>query len=88
MLPCCSFSIKYLFPPAVLSTVTLITERRNSQPYGINGGNKGMRGINNIIKNNTAIKLPPKISLQVKKNEIVKIETPGGGAWGKPIKKI
>ncbi len=69
------------------STVTLITERRNSQPYGINGGNKGKRGINNIIKNNTAIKLSPKISLQVKKNEIVKIETPGGGAWGKPIKK-
>lgn len=69
------------------STVTLITERRNSQPYGINGGNKGKRGTNNIIKNNTAIKLPPKISLQVKKNEIVKIETPGGGAWGKPIKK-
>lgn len=69
--------------------VNLITERRNHAPWGINGGEDGEKG-NNILKkyNNEIVRLPAKCSLTVKKNEIIRIETPGGGGWGNTITRV
>ncbi len=62
--------------------VTILTERRKNRPYGIKGGKEGSLGKNILHTNKTAVALPPKVSLDVKKGDILRIETPGGGGWG------
>jgi N-methylhydantoinase B len=63
--------------------VTIITERRLNAPYGINGGNPGTKGINFLITEKGKELLPPKKTFKVKPGNILRIETPGGGGWGK-----
>ncbi len=62
--------------------VSLITERRLNPPYGINGGEEGKLGRNILVTDGREIELPPKKTFSVKKGDIVRIETPGGGGWG------
>ena len=62
--------------------ITIITERREHSPYGINGGEKGKCGGNYLINENGKEKLPAKKSLELKPGNILRIETPGGGGWG------
>jgi N-methylhydantoinase B len=64
-------------------TVTLLTERRLNAPYGIKGGEGGKTGVNSIITDGNKKVLQPKTSLKLKKGDILKIETPGGGGWGR-----
>ncbi len=66
------------------ATVSMITERRKFSPYGIEGGEAGKKGKNSLIRNNKASKIAPKASFKVKKGDSIRIETPGGGGWGKP----
>jgi N-methylhydantoinase B len=61
--------------------LTLLSERRLISPWGLNEGGAGMKGRNSL--NGEA--LPGKCSITVKKGDRLLIETPGGGAWGKPI---
>ncbi len=63
-------------------SMSLITERRLSFPYGINGGQGGKPGRNILVVNSRRTELPPKTAFNVKKGETVRIETPGGGGWG------
>jgi len=65
------------------SEVSLITERRLNPPYGINGGKNGKAGKNILIVDGNESLLPPKKTFNVKKGDSVRIETPGGGGWGK-----
>ncbi|NOX43815.1 MAG: hydantoinase B/oxoprolinase family protein [Gammaproteobacteria bacterium] len=59
--------------------VSLITERRKHAPWGVNGGEAGLKGEN--VLNGKA--LPGKISLVLKKGDRLIIKTPGGGGWGR-----
>ncbi len=61
------------------ANVTLLTERRSTSPWGVDGGGEAQRGKNSL----NGKELPAKISVQVKQGDCLKIETPGGGAWGK-----
>lgn len=63
--------------------VNLITERRNHSPFGINGGEDGNMGKNILKRDGEEKQLPAKCSISVKEGDIVRIETPGGGGWGK-----
>ena len=63
--------------------VTFITERRTCAPYGVNGGESGKRGQNTLINKRLEKSLPSKADLNVAKGDIIRIETPGGGGWGK-----
>ena len=66
------------------TTVHILSERRSTAPPGMNGGGDGKPGRNIIVKTDgTEIELPSKGSFPVKKGEILRIETPGGGGWGK-----
>ncbi len=65
------------------ATVTLITERRRFAPYGVRGGKPGGKGKNFLIRNKKPEAIPPKATFEVKKGDIVRIETPGGGGWGR-----
>lgn len=64
-------------------TVTILSERRKTSPYGLFGGEPGKRGENLLIRGENKIFLPGKINLQVKKGDRIIIMTPGGGGWGK-----
>jgi len=71
--------LKYLKP----ATVSIISERRKYEPYGINGGGPGKTGANFIRKRDgTLIKLKHREVLKIEINESIIIETPGGGGYG------
>ncbi len=61
--------------------VTLLTERRDLSPWSVEGGGEAQPGKNSL----NGKTLPAKISVQVKQGDCLKIETPGGGAWGKRV---
>ena len=66
------------------SHVSLITERRERRPWGVQGGEDGGSGQNTLVSDGEEKKLPAKCSIAVKAGEAVRIETPGGGGWGTP----
>jgi N-methylhydantoinase B len=74
----------------VESNVSLLTERRVTAPWGLAGGGDGARGVNYLVRDGgSRRKLPGKINVRVEAGERIRVETPGGGAWGpaKPPKR-
>ncbi len=65
--------------------VTLLAERRKFRPYGLQGGEEGLSGRAWSIQSGGAekIELPGKFSRVLAAGDILGIETPGGGGWGK-----
>jgi N-methylhydantoinase B len=61
------------------ANVTLLTERRQHQPWGLNNASAGESGQNLL---NEKI-LTPKVCIDVKAGDCLTIKTPGGGGWGK-----
>ncbi len=59
------------------SRVSLLTERRNRPPWGLNGARKGRPGINEL----DAETLPAKASFVAKKGQKLRVTTPSGGSW-------
>ena len=58
---------------------TLLTERRRHGPAGGAGGSDGQPGANQ----RNGVGLASKTTLQLAAGDILRIETPGGGGWGK-----
>lgn len=66
--------------------VTLITQHRVVPPYGLKGGENGQVGQQKLIKNNGEETLLAGIcSLSVEAHDTLRIETPGGGGFGKNV---
>ncbi len=64
--------------------VTLLADRRTRGPYGLAGGAVGARGCTVITrKDGTEDELPGKTSTRLRAGESVRIESPGGGGWGR-----
>jgi N-methylhydantoinase B len=65
--------------------MTLLAERRRFQPWGLQGGEDGEHGAAWVTKAGTTehIELPGKCSRQISAGDVLRIETPGGGGWGK-----
>jgi len=63
--------------------VTLLSERRLQAPYGLAGGEPGRRGENTTVAGGEQRRMPGKFSLNLKKGERIRVETPGGGGFGK-----
>lgn len=66
------------------SVVTINSERRNSPPYGLAGGQPGNVGVNTLITNAGEQALGGKWTGRVRAGDRIRIQTPGGGGWGKP----
>jgi N-methylhydantoinase B len=65
-------------------TISLLTERRITAPYGLSGGAPGAPGRNTLITaDGTEHTLPGKTTLSIAASDALRIETPGGGGWGK-----
>lgn len=60
------------------TTVTLLTERRRTRPWGLAGAESGQTGHNQC----NGQTLPAKVSLQCAAGDRLTIATPGGGGWG------
>lgn len=67
--------------------ISIQSERRRIPPKGMKGGSEGKVGKNIKINENEEQELESKITLKLKKGEKIRIETPGGGGWGK-VRKI
>ena len=68
-------------------TVSLITERRLSRPWGLFGGESGAPGENWLLPDgdeSRAEPLPDKCTIRVRAGDVVRMLTPGGGGWGPP----
>lgn len=65
------------------SHLTLLTERRKFAPFGLAGGRPGKTGKNILIRNMKKINLPGKGNFELLENDILIIETPGGGGFGR-----
>ena len=61
------------------ASLTLLTERRRLEPWGLQGGDAASPGRNCL---NGQV-LPGKVAVDVQVGDRLLIETPGGGAWGK-----
>ncbi len=67
-------------------TVSLLTSRRNTQPFGIEGGGPGMAGKNLLFESHVGEQreLPSQCEVNVEVGDRLTLLTPGGGAFGKP----
>ncbi len=65
--------------------VTLLAERRRFRPYGLAGGGEGAAGGAWVTKTEAGeeVELPGKCSVKLARGDVVRIETPGGGGWGR-----
>jgi N-methylhydantoinase B len=64
--------------------VTLLADRRSRGPWGLAGGGDGAPGKAFIIQQGgSAEPMAGKFSTRLRAGERIRIETPGGGGWGK-----
>ena len=62
--------------------VTLLSDRRVINPYGLEGGESGQPGRNRLKQNGEEQDVPGKCSFPVEAGDELTIETPGGGGYG------
>lgn len=67
----------------VPARMSLLADRRKRGPYGLAGGEQGKTGTNEIVRNGKKIKTSAKGSHELQAGDRIRIETPGGGGWGK-----
>ncbi|GMF21743.1 unnamed protein product [Phytophthora lilii] len=64
-------------------TVSILSERRAFQPYGLEGGEPGARGINLLKRQGgRTVNLGGKNTVDVLPGEVLTLYTPGGGGFG------
>jgi N-methylhydantoinase B/oxoprolinase/acetone carboxylase alpha subunit len=63
--------------------VTILSDRRTRGPYGLAGGERGKPGRNTLLRGTKRVKVSAKANFQVAEGDVLRIESPGGGGWGK-----
>ncbi len=64
--------------------VTLLADRRLRGPYGLSGGGDGAPGQTVVVRRDGSEEIiPGKTSVRLRSGERIRIESPGGGGWGK-----
>ena len=69
----------------VACTLSIITERRSSQPWGLWGGEPGASGEQWLLRQGDearAERLPTSCTVHLDAGDVLRIFTPGGGGWG------
>ena len=61
----------------------ILADRRLFGPYGLAGGRPGHSGLNQLTVQGLVRKLRGKAAFHAPCGSVLKIETPGGGGWGK-----
>ena len=69
-------------------TLSLLTERRATRPYGVAGGGPGASGRNVLEHPDGSFEeLPGRITVEVVAGDQLRVETPGGGGFGEPARR-
>jgi len=63
--------------------VTILSDRRKTRPYGLNGGEPGAAGKTVLLSERPDRVLEGKDSTRANAGDRIRIESPGGGGWGK-----
>ena len=63
--------------------VTLLADRRQTRPWGLEGGEDGAAGKSILIQDGREQVLPGKCTRELPAGARLRIESPGGGGWGK-----
>ena len=68
---------------------SILSDRRTTRPYGLAGGEPGKPGRNSMLAPTGTGRLRPsriasKASFEARAGAVLRIETPGGGGWGRP----
>jgi N-methylhydantoinase B len=66
--------------------MSLLADRRKRGPYGLAGGENGKPGTAVIIRDGRKRKIGSKGSWELEAGDRVRIESPGGGGFGEPLK--
>lgn len=69
------------------ATVSFMTERREMAPWPLNGGGPGAKGRNAVVHGGRRRERPGKDRLEAQAGDVIVLETPGGGGWGRPERK-
>lgn len=64
---------------------SLLTERRKFSPQGIESGSAAQLGKILLIHEGELTSLPSKGNINLVAGDILIVQTPGGGGWGKPV---
>ena len=65
--------------------VSVLSERRSTSPFGLDGGGAGATGRNLHLQLDGSVRsLASKATLRIEAGERIRIETPGGGGYGVP----
>lgn len=64
-------------------SLTMISNRRMTCPYGVAGGGPGSSGKNQLRREGNTMELPPSFTMDVQPGDQLTILTPGGGGWGR-----
>jgi 5-oxoprolinase (ATP-hydrolysing) len=65
-------------------TAAILSTRRETVPFGLQGGTPGAKGETTIIrKNGETIRLKGRDEIEVEAGDQIEIATPGGGGFGK-----
>ena len=65
---------------------SILSDRRRFRPHGLEGGKPGRPGINEVTVQGRKRRLAGKTTFALPAGATLKIETPGGGGWGKAPK--
>ena len=68
------------------ATVSLVTERRSSRPWGLDGGEPGAPGENWLLPGGHepgAQRLTDKCTVELRAGDVLRVFTPGGGGYGR-----
>jgi N-methylhydantoinase B len=65
------------------ASVSILSERRRFEPYGLKGGHNGAPGQNSLFRNGVWEILPSKTNIECRKGELLRVLTPGGGGYGR-----
>jgi N-methylhydantoinase B/oxoprolinase/acetone carboxylase alpha subunit len=71
----------------VPSRLTIMSERRKFSPYGLQGGKPGKSGRNVLFSASRKTILKSKVNLSVMPGDVLRVETPGGGGYGRVAKR-
>ena len=67
------------------ATLSLVTERRQTGPWGVDGGEPGAPGENWLVPGGDEARvtgLPDKVTVELRAGDVVRVRTPGGGGYG------
>jgi N-methylhydantoinase B/oxoprolinase/acetone carboxylase alpha subunit len=64
--------------------VTILSDRRLRGPYGLLGGQDGEPGKNSLVRGTRKSGIAGKARFEVEPGDVLRIETPGGGGYGRP----